>query len=142
MKTLANCKPSEFLRQTNLIKKAVEKYVKDIDLQGIRARVPELKNIPMEATVAERAEIIKENNQRLKEQSNKNLSAILDAALDKYPEETLEILALVCFVEPEHVDDHPVTEYLTALAEIMNDEAVVSFFTSFLRWGQMNTQKG
>lgn len=142
MKTLANCTPTEFLKQTNRIRKAVEKYVTDIDLKGIRARVPELKVIPMEATVAERAEIIKENNRRLKEQSNKNLSAILDGVLDKYPEETLEVLALVCFVEPEHVDDHPVSEYLMALSEVLNDEAVVNFFTSFLRWGQMNTQKG
>lgn len=142
MKTLANCTPTEFLKQTNRIRKAVEKYVTDIDLKGIRARVPELKVIPMEATVAERAEIIKENNRRLKEQSNKNLSEILDGVLDKYPEETLEVLALVCFVEPEHVDDHPVSEYLMALSEVLNDEAVVNFFTSFLRWGQMNTQKG
>lgn len=141
MKTLANCKPSEFLRQTNRIKKAVEKYVKDINLQGIRAKMPELKTIPIEASTDERAAIIKENNKRLKEQSMKNLSEILDAAMDKFPEETLEILALVCFVEPEHVDDHSVAEYLSALAEIMNDEAVVNFFTSFLRWGQMNTEK-
>lgn len=142
MKTLANCKPSEFLRQTNRIKKAVEKYVKDINLQGIRAKMPELKTIPIEASTDERAAIIKENNKRLKEQSMKNLSEILDAAMDKFPEETLEILALVCFVEPEHVDDHSVAEYLSALAEIMNDEAVVNFFTSFLRWGQMNTERG
>lgn len=142
MKTLANCKPSEFLRQTNRIKKAVEKYVKDINLQGIRAKMPELKTIPIEASTDERAAIIKENNKRLKEQSMKNLSEILDAAMDKFPEETLEILALVCFVDPEHVDDHSVAEYLSALAEIMNDEAVVNFFTSFLRWGQMNMERG
>lgn len=142
MKTLANCKPSEFLRQTNRIKKAVEKYVKDINLQGIRAKMPELKTIPIEASTDERAAIIKENNKRLKEQSMKNISEILDAALDKFPEETLEVLALVCFVEPEHVDDHPVSEYLTGLAEVLNDEAVINFFTSFLRWGQMNMPKG
>ena len=142
MKTLANCKPSEFLRQTNRIKKAVEKYVKDINLQGIRAKMPELATIPIEASTDERAAIIKENNKRLKEQSMKNLSEILDAALDKYPDETLEVLALVCFVEPEKVDDHPVSEYLSAIAEILNDEAVISFFSSFLRWGQMDISKG
>lgn len=141
MKTLANCKPSEFLRQTNLIKKAVERYVVDIDLKNIRAKVPEIEVIPMEATPEQRAKIIKENGRRVKEQSMKNLSEILDAVLDKHPDETLEVLALFCFVEPEHVDDHSVAEYLTALTELMNDEAVAGFFSSLLRWGQTSISK-
>lgn len=36
MKNLANCTPSEFLKQTNKIKKSVEKWLKATDIMEIR----------------------------------------------------------------------------------------------------------
>lgn len=127
MKNLANCKPSEFLKQTNIIRKKAAKWLKDTDILNIRKHQPE---IPEGADYAERKRL-------MDEQVRKNLSEILDAALEKYPDETLEIIALVCFVEPEKVDEHPISEYIGAVSEIIGSEAVIGFFTSLGRLGQM-----
>ena len=70
-----------------------------------------------------------------KEQMRKNLSAIFDAVLEDHPAETLEIIALACFVEPEHVDDHHMSLYLQNIGEIIADESVLSFFTSLASLG-------
>lgn len=135
MKNLAQCKPSEFLVQTNKIRKAVEKWITLTDLHNIRKTLPTPEPVAKDATAEEKAEAIKRNKQRLEEQARKNLSRFLDAALEEHPAETLEILALCCFVEPEHVDDYPISEYLKAINAIINDEAVIGFFTSLANLG-------
>jgi hypothetical protein len=139
LKTLATCKPSEFLRQTNRIKKAVEKWLTDTDIMNIRKRLPVPEVVPLEATVEERAAIFERNKKAVQEQSKKNVSAMLDAILDEHPEETLEVLALCCFVEPEKADDHPVSEYLAAINTLINDKAVIDFFTSLVLLGRTIT---
>lgn len=136
MKNLANCKPSEFLKQTNRIKKSLERWMTDIDLKKIRSQLPEVTDIPKDADDITRKRIMEENKQKMKDQAYKNLSKIIDSALGEYPDETLEVLALLCFVEPENVDDHPMSEYITALTELITDEAVINFFISFSRLGQ------
>lgn len=138
MKNLANCTPTEFLKQTYKIKKGLEKWITDIDLKNIRARKPEIIEIPQEATAEEKRKIISENGKRVKEQGMKNLSDILDAAMGEHPDETLRILALMCFVEPDKIDEHPMSEYIQCLTELMSDEAVVGFFVSFYRLEQTN----
>lgn len=137
MKNLANCKPSEFLRQTNRIKKSLEKWMTDIEFKKIRSQLPEMTDIPKDADDITRKRIMKENKQKMKDQAYKNLSKIIDSALGEYPDETLEVLALLCFVEPENVDDHPMSEYITALTELITDEAVINFFISFSRLEQI-----
>lgn len=72
------------------------------------------------------------------EQAKKNLSEILDMVLDKHPDETLEVLALVCFVDPKDVDSYPVSEYLKTFYELLENEAVIGFFTSLVRLAQMD----
>lgn len=125
MKNLANCKPSEFLVQTNKIRKSVAKWLTETEILEIRKRVPKYtEGMDKE----ERAEV-------RKEQMRKNLSAIFDAVLEDHPAETLEIIALACFVEPEHVDDHPMSLYLQNIGEIIADESVLSFFTSLASLG-------
>ena len=123
MKNLANCKPSEFLKQTNKIRKSVSKWLTDTDIMNIRKRMPEL---PDEVTEEEKEEAIRE-------QAKKNLSAIFDAVLDEHPDETLEVLALLCFIEPSQVDDYEVTEYFESFNELINNKAVLSFFLSLMR---------
>lgn len=139
LKTLATCKPSEFLRQTNRIKKSVEKWLTDTDILNIRKRMAALEMIPKEASEEERKAIFERNKKLTEEQAKKNISAMLDAILDEHPDETLELLGLCCFVEPEHVDDHSVSEYLDAFNSLINDRAVVNFFTSLASLAQMNT---
>lgn len=128
MKNLANCKPSEFLVQTNKIRKSVEKWLKLTDLQGIRKRLPPVK----EGQSAE------DRQKELQAQAQRNLSAMLDSIMEKHPEETLELLALLCFVEPENVDDYPISFYLENFTELIKDQAVVGFFISLIQLGQTN----
>ena len=125
MKTLANCKPSEFLRQTNLIRKSVANWLKLTDLMNIRQRKPDYGDIPVgdhdaRAAVAEA-------------QAMENINAMLDAMLDDHPDETLEVLALACFIDPKEVDDHSVAEYLDAFSELISNKSVLNFFTSLAR---------
>lgn len=136
LKTLADCKPSEFLRQTNLIRKSVERWLTVTDIAAIRKRLPALETAPEGADAEKTAEVIKRNKAAMAEQARKNLSAILDAMLEKHPDETLEVLALCCFVEPKDVDKHPMGEYLTAFSKLISDEAVIGFFTSLMRLAQ------
>lgn len=137
LKTLVTCKPSEFLKQTNRIRKSAEKWLKVTDIMNIRKEVPELKAVPADASDEEKERIDKENAELMKKQSRENFSKMLDTIMDEHPEETLEILALCCFVEPENVDDYPVSVYLSAFAEIMNDEETLDFFTSLMQLVQM-----
>lgn len=136
MKNLANCKPSEFLVQTNKIRKAVEKWLTDTDIANIRKVKPELKTASVDSSSEERAAVIEENARRMREQAKTNLMKMLDAILDEHPQETLDLLALLCFVEPKDVDNHTVAEYLESLTELISDAAVIGFFTSLAQLGQ------
>lgn len=129
MKNLANCKPSEFLTQTNKIRKSVSKWLTDTDIVNIRKRMPKL---PENATGEER-------KQALEKQATENFNAILDSMLDEHPQETLGILALSCFIEPEHVDDYAVKDYIGAINEMIGDQVVLDFFMSLMKWGNLLT---
>lgn len=129
MKNLANCKPSEFLKQTNVIRKSVSKWLTDTDIMNIRKRMPV---IPDGATDEEKKEA-------KEKQVNENFNAILDAILEEHPDETLELLALLCFIEPEHADDHSVAEYLESFNELVSNKTVLDFFTSLIQLGNQHT---
>ena len=138
MKNLANCTPREFLAQTFKIKKSVKEWLDVNDIMTIRKRKPELVNInglPDD----EREKALLENKLRIQAQSRKNVNDILDKMLDKNAEKTLEVLALCCFVEPEDVDNHPMSEYLECLGELISDKGVISFFTSLAQLEQTNS---
>lgn len=127
-KTLANCKPSEFLKQTNKIRKAVAKWLELTDVMNIRKRKIEGLDENAEPEAQKKA---------IAEQMKRNLNDILDEVLDKHPDETLELLALMCFVEPKDIDKYPTIEYLNAITSLIGDEAVLSFFTSLARLGNI-----
>lgn len=129
MKNLANCNLREFLKQTNKIRKAVKQWMDLTDAVKIRARLPE---IASDASEEIRKALIEK-------QSMDNLNAILEAALEKYPDETAEVIGLCCFIEPEDLDDYKVSDLLGSAAEMMSCPEVVDFFTSLARLGMMNT---
>lgn len=124
MKNLANCKPSEFLKQTNKIRKAVANWLTATDIVNIRKRKPRINDDMSD----------EEKQKALSEQVNENFNTILDTILDKHPDETLELFGLMCFVDKEHIDDYTVSEYLDSFNELMNDKAVLTFFTSLMSW--------
>lgn len=129
LKTLATCKPREFLQQTNRIRKITEKWLSATGILNIRKTLPEF---PENATQEEKDRLTQE-------QVKKNLSKMLDAILEDNSEETLELLALLCFVEPEDVDNHEMAEYIEAVSGLISNKAVLSFFTSLIRLVQTNT---
>ena len=139
MKNLANCKPSEFLAQSFRIKKSIQEWLDVTDIMQIRKNMPSnlirLDNLSGEA----REKAIAENKEMMKKQINKNLGDMLDKMLCENAEKTLEVLALCCFVEPEDVDNHPMSEYLESIGDLMSDKGVLSFFTSLVQLAQTNS---
>lgn len=133
MKNLATCKPSEFVAQTAKIKDAVKNWVDVIDLIKIRSIQPAFKPLPIDATVEERASILRENDELRKKQTTENLNKILDNMLAVHPQETLNVLALCCFVEPEHIDDHTMDEYMQCIIDMVQNKAVMNFFSLLAR---------
>ena len=139
MKNLANCKPSEFFKQTVKIKKAVENWMTETDIMNIRKNVAKPSPITQDMTDEEKRAAVDDFKRRTEEQAKRNMSRIFDAIFDEHPDETLELLALLCFIEPKDVDNHTIDEYLKAITEMISNEAVLGFFTSLARLGLFNT---
>ena len=129
MKTLANCTPREFLVQTNKIRKAVQNWLTLTKIMEIRKHLP---TIPENVTDDERRELV---TAQIKENAN----AMLDAALDEHPNETAELLGLMCFVEPDDLDNHRMVEFFGAVSEMLNCREIIDFFISLVRLASTNT---
>lgn len=138
MKNLANCGPREFMRQTAKIRHAVSKWLKLTDIMAIRKRLPEQPEYPKDMTKEERVAVYKEWQAKVAEQAKDNLHEILNAILDEHPDETVDMLALCCFVEPEHADDYTMSEYLGAIVDMIEDDNVMRFFTSSMKLAQIS----
>ncbi len=135
IKTLANCSDIEFLKQTNKIRHAVEEWLTATDIINIKKRLPQLEKVTSGMT-EEQEQAIKERNDKItREQINKNFNDILDAMLEEHPDETLKVIRLCCFVEPDD-DSHKVTYYLGAFAQMCSDRDVLDFFTSLMNLAQ------
>ena len=126
MKNLANCKPTEFLRQANKIRKYVASWLKATEIMEIRKKLPEL---PEGASSEEK-------KNALRKQASENFAAILDSVMDTHADETLILLGMLCFVEPEDIDNHPVRDYIGAFSELLNCEEVIDFFISLTQWAK------
>ncbi len=142
LKNLAECKPSEFIRQTSKIRRSVGKWIELCGIDKIRAKLPTLETVPLSATAEERADVIRRNAEAERRLMREKINDILAAALDEHPDETLEILALCCFVDPRDVDSHTVGEYLEAFSRLISDAAVMSFFISLVKLGQTDISRG
>lgn len=138
MKNLANCKPSEFFKQTLRIKRNVERWMTSDDIKEIRSRKIDTEDILDSMTPEEQGEILLRNQKKREEMIMKNFMDILEILLDKKFEDTLSLLALCCFVEPENVDDHSVDEYLGSMADLISNPNVLRFFVSLAQLGQTN----
>ncbi len=136
IKTLATCDEVEFLRQTNKIRKAVQKWLTVTDIQNIRKRLPEYEQADKEATQEERDKITEANRKLAREQSMRNLNDILDAVLEEHPEETIEVMKLCCFVDPADKTSRHITFYMDAFAEMLGNEDILNFFQSLMNLGR------
>lgn len=138
MKTLASCKPSEFLAQTYKIKQSVQDWLDVTEILKIRKNKPAIISLDG-LTDEEKFEAQVKNKKMIQEQMKKNFNEIFDKVLYENADKTLEVLALCCFVNPEEVDTHSMSEYLEAIGELMSDQGVISFFSSLVQLGQKNT---
>lgn len=129
MKTLATCSPVEFLVQTNKIRRSVESWLTLTKVMEIRKRLPEL---PQGA----KPEDVKKARQ---EQAKKNFSSILDSVLEEHPQETAELLGMLCFVEPADLGNHSMLEIISSVNELIASPEVLSFFTSLTQLVQTVT---
>lgn len=139
MKTLANCNAVDFLTQTNKIRKAVAKWLADTEILEIRKNVPPYPEIADDVSAEEKAEIMAEFNERVQEQSKENFMAMIDSALGEHPQETTELLGLICFVEPEDVAKMKGIELVNEGMNALLDEEVLRFFTSLVKAEQTVT---
>ena len=129
MKTLATCSPVEFLVHTNKIRRSVESWLTLTKVMEIRKRLPEL---PQGA----KPEDVKKARQ---EQAKKNFSSILDSVLEEHPQETAELLGMLCFIEPEDLGNHSMLEIISSVNELIASPEVLSFFTSLTQLVQTVT---
>lgn len=130
MKTLANCTPVEFLRQTNKIRHAVA------DLFGAAGIAEIRKNLP--ALTGEETE--EEKREKTDKQGMENFSKILDALLDTNAEATAALLAMMCFREPEDIENDTGMDYLGAALALFESKAVRDFLLMLVRLVLKNTE--
>ena len=138
MKNLANCKPSEFFKQTLRIKRNVEKWLTSDDIKEIRSRKIDVEEILDTMTPQEQGEVMLRNQKKTEEMAMHNFMDILEVMLDKKFDETLAVLALCCFVEPQNVDDYEMDDYLGSIADLISNPNVLRFFVSLAQLGQKN----
>lgn len=122
MKTLANCTPREFMRQTVKLRKPFSEWLEKTGISEFRKRRPE--------GLDEMA--VDEQTKALTLQSRRNLQDMLFTAFEKDEEGTLNVLALCCFVEPEQADEYTMAEYIKAVLDMLNNEVVRDFFMLFM----------
>lgn len=128
MKNLSNCKPSEFLAQTIKIKNLVRDWLNATKIMDIRKNFSQVdKSLSKE-----------ERTNAIVNQALSNWSDMLDRMFIDNAEKTLALIALVNFIEPEHVDDYEIGDYLQSISELLSDSRVLSFFTSLVRLNQQN----
>lgn len=133
MKNLATCSPSEFVKQTVRIKKAAANWLKVTDIMNIMKKKPELTKLTDTMTEEERQAAFDKNKELSDELARAKISQAFDAMFENHPAETLELLALSCFVEPQNTDAYSMSEYFGELNKMLNDDNVISFFISLIR---------
>ena len=129
MKTLANCTPRDFLVQTNRIRKKAAEWIELTKIAEIRRRAPVFKEGMDEEAKKEAA----------RRQATENIFAMLDSALEEHPDETAELLGMMCFIDPKDINNHSALEFLVPATELINNPQVIDFFISLMRLGQMDT---
>lgn len=139
MKNLANCTPTEFLTQTNKIRKSVYGWLKLTDIMNIRQKRPKLTPLSNEMSDEERTQVILDNKEAMKEQARENFSLMLDKMLDDYPEQTLEVIGLINFIDKSDLDNYKMVDLMANTLEMFEDEAVMGFFGLLMRLGSKNT---
>ena len=138
MKTLANCTPREFFKQTNRIRISADEWLTATKILEIRKRMPEMPDASQVESKEELRESMEKRKAAIADQMRNNFFDILEAMLDTNADKTEELLALACLIESEDANNHSMSEYLMCLSELIVDPGVLSFFDSLVRLGVSN----
>ena len=122
IKTLANCTTIEFLKQTNKIRHAIAEYLDYTKILEVRKNKAKITDGMSDD----------EKKAALNAQAKKNISDMLDIALEDNAEATARILGLICFKEDEK--DIESLDPLAVLDVVMS-ERVLGFFTRLMQSG-------
>ena len=136
MKNLVNCSPVEFLRQTNKIRHEAESWVKGIDLKSLQRLPDDLVVVTDSMTTEEKEKTERENREKIRANTYRKISNLLDRALDEHAEETVNMMALMCFIEPDKVNDVGMITLLNEITTMLCDKTVLDFLSSLIRLGQ------
>lgn len=123
MKTLANCNATDFLKQTYRISKPVSDLLKTIDFKGIISK----------KAVYEKDDTEEEKKVKDRIQNSQNMKTVVKTLMEKCPEETANLMGLMCFTEPEDLKNVTGIELLGACIDMMSEKGVIDFFTSLLK---------
>lgn len=133
-KNLANCTNVEFLVQTNKIRKQAASWIKATDIFNIRKKLPAGMIQITESMTEEEKKAATANNDKLVEaQWKQNISDMLDAALEKNAEKTVELLGMMCFLTPEETAEAKPFFLIRNFWEMFSDKDVMAFFISLMR---------
>ena len=122
MKSFANCTPEEFMAQAVKFRRPFLQWIEEIGVSEIRARRPE--------GFAKMSD--KEKRAAVSRLAVENMGEIIEIALEKNMELTINIMCLATFTERKDFNSHTMVEYLTAITEMLNSDEVRSFFTFYL----------
>lgn len=126
MKTLANCNPVDFLRQTNRIRNSFGSLLTENGIPNIFKRQPELKG----------TETADEAREKRRAQTRRNVDEILNILMEMHAEETAEALGLMCFMEPDELANAKGVDLLSPAIELLSSKPVIDFFMSFAKLGR------
>ena len=121
MKTIATLTGVEFLKQCNKIRHRAAELLHTTAVLDIR------KNLP--AFTGE--ETTEERKTMLDKQGKENINAMLDRLLDEYPEETYELLKLLCV--PEDGENITGLDLVITGMEVITTPKVLNFLLSLTK---------
>ena len=129
MRTIANLSGVEFLRAINRTRHAVEKLMKKTDVLTIWRKNPTFTG----------KETPEERHEKQRKQLKQNLNDMLDALLEKHPEETYECIMALC-VRDEGEPEPDGIELVMAAFNLISDKRVLDFLLQLGRSGLIATE--
>ena len=120
MKTLANCKLTEFCAQTDICASEIESLMHSIDFKGVLAEFRD-----------------KYSDTEADEDTTRGLiSDVFRKLLRDHPEEVVKLIASLAFMTYDEAEELSPVDALNVLLECMFSERVVDFFLSLKKLEQ------
>lgn len=137
MKCFIDLSPLEFFDQAYRIAGCLERWLTDTQILEIRKTFVPPSEMAEGMSPDEKKKAFEDYQKRRQDQVRTNILQMINSAFREHPEETLELMALVCCVEPEDANNHPIKEYVGLIMRALSDQEAISFFTSLVQLGQM-----